>query len=74
MRKRIRSGVALLLSLMLVIQLCDGVIARAVEDPTANIVLTTPEDLKDGSWFFINQTEWTVSERSTEKLYGQRDP
>ena len=47
MRKRIRSGVALLLSLMLVIQLCDGVIARAVEDPTANIVLTTPEDLKD---------------------------
>ena len=62
MRKRFRSGVALLLSLLLVIQLCDSVIACAVEDPTANIVLTTPEDLKGGNWFFITQTEWTVSE------------
>ena len=69
MRKRFRSGVALLLSLLLVIQLCDSVIACAVEDPTANIVLTTPEDLKGGNWFFITQTEWTVSEKSTEKLY-----
>jgi hypothetical protein len=59
----------MLLSLTLVFQLCDGVIAWAVEDPTANIVLTTPEDLKGGSWFFITQTDWTVSEKSADKLY-----
>ena len=69
MRKHFRSGVALLLSLMLVFQLCDGVIAYAAEDPTADIVLTTPEDLKDGSWFFIAQSDWTVSEKSNDKLY-----
>ena len=54
---------------MLVFQLCDGVIAYAVEDPTADIVLTTPEELKDGSYFFLAKSEWSASEKSSDKLY-----
>ena len=73
MRKHFRSGVALLLSLMLVFQLCDGVIAYAAEDPTADIVLTTPEDLKDGSWFFKPWNADTVTDYKTGRSFAFAD-
>ena len=50
-----------------------GVAVQAIDhwnDPTAEISLTVPELLQDGSnYFFIPESGYTIGEKSPEKLY-----
>ena len=68
-RKHIRP-IAILLTVLMVFQLSDGLLASAAEDPTAGIALSVPESLQDGGdYFFIREDSFTISETSGDRLY-----
>ena len=70
MRKTLTRIIAVLLCAMMLLQLSDGLVAFAAYDPTERIELTVPDGLQNGnSYFFIRESTFSVSEKSTEKLY-----
>ena len=70
MHKAFTRFIAVMLTAVMFLQVSDGVLAYAAEDPTGSIELTVPESLQDGqNYFFIRQESFTISEKSREKLY-----
>ena len=69
MNKTITRLLAVLLCLIMVFQLSDGVIAFALEDPTREIEISVPDSLQDGGNYFFIREDYSISERSEEKLY-----
>ena len=62
--------VAVMLTAVMLLQVSDGVLAWAAEDPTANVEVYVPDNLQDGkNYFFIREQSFTISEKSVEKLY-----
>ena len=76
MKKFFRNAIAMVLALLMLIQAGEYGIAWAVEEvdkavnPAEHIEITVPERFKDGeNWFFIPESGYMTSEKSTEKLY-----
>ena len=70
MRKKLTRIIAVLLCAVMFLQLSDGLAAFAAYDPTENIALNVPKELQDGnSYFFIQASAYTISEKSGDKLY-----
>ena len=76
MKRITKSILALLLALLMLFEVGELGIAYALDgidravNPAKNIELTVPERFGDGNnWFFIPEASYTVSEKSTEKLY-----
>ena len=76
MKRFMKSAMAGLLALLMLIQTADSGIAYAVGElekalnPAEQIELTVPERFQDGNnWFFIPEQGYTASEKSAEKLY-----
>ena len=70
MRKIFTRIVAAMLTAVMLLQVSDGVLAWAAEDPTANLDVSVPESLQDGrNYFFIREQSFSISEKSVDKLY-----
>ncbi len=74
MKRKLTRFIAVFLAIMMCLQMSDLSIAFATDaggfDPESQIDLTVPESLQDGgNYFFIRETDFSISEKSTDKLY-----
>ncbi len=75
MKKHLKKLFAFILAFIFTVQLSEAALAAAAEelrivlDPTSQIVLSTPDDLAAGNWFFIRERQLEISEKSEKKLY-----
>ena len=76
MKRILRNSFAFLLALLMVFQCGEGALAYAAEEidkrinPAEYIELSVPEKFRDGeNWFFIPESGYMTSEKSTEKLF-----
>ena len=76
MKRFLKSAMAGLLAVLMLIQTADSGIAYAVSEldkalnPAEQIELTVPEAFRDGNnWFFIATPDYAIGEKSKDKLY-----
>ena len=76
MKQFCRKTIALLLAVLILFGTCETGVVNAVDEidkalnPAERIALTVPEQFRDGeNRFFFAQTDWSISEKSNEKLY-----
>ena len=76
MKRILRNTFAFLLALLMVFQCGEGALAYTAEEidkrinPAEYIELSVPEKFRDGeNWFFIPESGYMTSEKSTEKLF-----
>ena len=76
MKHFLKNSLAVLLAILMLFEAGQAGIVSAAEEidkainPAEHIELTVPDRFQDGeSWFFIPETGYTTSEKSTEKLY-----
>ena len=71
-----KSALSCALALLMLLQVCPGGVVFAANradkafNPAEQIPLTVPERFQDGgNWFFIPESSYAASEKSTEKIY-----
>ena len=76
MRKFLKSTLAMLLAVLMLVEMGEPVLAAAADEldkalnPAEQLELTVPERLQDGeNWFFFPEPDYTVSEYNKTKLY-----
>lgn len=69
MKKAFTRLLAVFLCTLMLFQSSEGIIAPVFADPAIDIPLSVPQTLQDGGNYFFIREDFSISEKSTDKLY-----